>query len=100
MLATEPKVLLLDEPSSGVAQAEAEQLVPLLRRVGAETGCAVLLVEHDIPLVSAVSDELVAMAAGEIVLRGTAAEVLDDERVIKAFLGTSEAAVRRSGTLR
>jgi ABC-type branched-subunit amino acid transport system ATPase component/MFS family permease len=100
VLATEPKVLLLDEPSSGVAQAEAEQLAPLLRRVGTETGCAVLLVEHDIPLVSAVSDELIAMANGEILLRGPAADVLDDERVIEAFLGTSEAAVRRSGALR
>jgi branched-chain amino acid transport system ATP-binding protein len=99
VLATEPKVLLLDEPSSGVAQAEAESLVPLLRRVRAETGCSILLVEHDIPLVSALADELVAMAAGEVVTRGPAIDVLDDDRVIEAFLGTSEAAVRRSGAL-
>ena len=51
------------------------------------------------PLISAVSDELIAMANGEVVLRGTADDVLDDERVIEAYLGTSEAAVRRSGAL-
>jgi branched-chain amino acid transport system ATP-binding protein len=97
VLATEPKVLLLDEPSSGVAQSEAEALIPLLLRVRRETGCSMLLIEHDIPVISAVADELVAMAAGEVVTRGLAEVVLDDERVVEAFLGTSEAAVRRSG---
>ena len=97
VLATEPRVLLLDEPSSGVAQAEAESLVPLFERVRNDTGCSILLVEHDIPLVSSVADELIAMASGSVVVRGTPAEVLDDDRVIEAFLGTSDAAVRRSG---
>jgi branched-chain amino acid transport system ATP-binding protein len=97
VLATEPKVLLLDEPSSGVAQAEAESLVPLLERVRAETGCAILLVEHDISVVSALADEIVAMASGKVIAKGPASTVLDDPGVIEAFLGTSEAAVRRSG---
>ncbi|MEY2398685.1 MAG: branched-chain amino acid transport system ATP-binding protein [Actinomycetota bacterium] len=99
VLAAEPRVLLLDEPSSGIAQAEAEGLGPLLSRVRFETGCSMLVVEHDMPLISAVSDELMALELGAFVTRGTPEEVLNDERVISAYLGTSEAALRRSGSL-
>jgi branched-chain amino acid transport system ATP-binding protein len=99
VLAAEPRVLLLDEPSSGIAQAEAEGLGPLLSRVRFETGCSMLIVEHDMPLISAVSDELLALELGALIARGTPEEVLNDERVINAYLGTSEAALRRSGSL-
>jgi branched-chain amino acid transport system ATP-binding protein len=99
VLAAEPRLLLLDEPSSGIAQAEAEGLGPLLSRVRFETGCSMLIVEHDMPLISAVSDELLALELGSFVARGTPEEVLNDERVINAYLGTSEAALRRSGSL-
>jgi branched-chain amino acid transport system ATP-binding protein len=99
VLATEPKVLLLDEPSSGVAQAEAEGLAPLLRRVRFETGCSILLIEHDMPLVSAVADELLALDQGQVVMRGKPDAVLNDPRVIESYLGGSEAAIRRSGSL-
>ena len=68
VLATEPKVLLLDEPSSGIAQAEAEGLAPLLRRIRYETGCSILIIEHDMPLISAVSDELLALDRGAVVM--------------------------------
>ena len=97
VLAAEPRLLLLDEPSSGIAQAEAESLAPLLRRVRFETGCTILIIEHDMPLISAVSDELIAFERGRVLLRGTPAVVLNDERVIESYLGTSEAAVNRSG---
>ncbi len=99
VLATEPKVLLLDEPSSGIAQAEAEGLAPLLRRVRFETGCSILIVEHDMPLISAVADELVALERGRVLLRGTPEAVLNDEQVIESYLGGAEAAVKRSGSL-
>jgi branched-chain amino acid transport system ATP-binding protein len=99
VLATEPQVLLLDEPSSGIAQAEAEGLAPLLRRVRFETGCSILIIEHDMPLISAVSDELIALEQGRFVVRGRPAEVLEDERVIEAYLGTSQEAVKRSGSV-
>jgi branched-chain amino acid transport system ATP-binding protein len=99
VLAAEPKVLLLDEPSSGIAQAEAEGLAPLLRRVRFETGCSILIIEHDMPLISTVADELVALDQGRVITRGTPDEVLNDDRVIEAYLGGSEAAVRRSGSL-
>jgi len=98
VIATEPKVLLLDEPSSGIAQAEAEGLAPLLRRIRFETGCSILIIEHDMPLISAVSDELLALDRGRAVTRGRPDVVLNDERVIESYLGTSEAAVRRSGS--
>ncbi|HVE94245.1 MAG TPA: MFS transporter [Acidimicrobiales bacterium] len=99
VLAAEPRVLLLDEPSSGIAQAEAEGLGPLLSRVRYETGCSLLVIEHDMPLISAVSDELIALDQGSFVTRGTAEDVLNDERVIESYLGTSEAALKRSGSL-
>ena len=97
MLATEPKVLLLDEPSSGIAQAEAESLGPLLQRVRVETGCSILIIEHDMPLISRVADELLALDQGAVVTRGTPDKVLNDKRVIESYLGTSEASIRRSG---
>jgi branched-chain amino acid transport system ATP-binding protein len=100
VLAAEPRVLLLDEPSSGIAQAEAEGLAPLLQRVRFETGCSILIIEHDMPLISAVSDELIAFDQGALVVRGTTSDVLNDERVIESYLGTTEAAVNRSGSVR
>ena len=99
VLAAEPTVVLLDEPSSGIAQAEAEGLAPLLRRVKFETGCSFLIIEHDMPLISAVSDELLALDQGQFVVRGTPTEVLNDPRVIESYLGTSEAAINRSGSI-
>jgi ABC-type branched-subunit amino acid transport system ATPase component len=92
-------VLLLDEPSSGIAQAEAEGLAPLLRRVRFETGCSILIIEHDMPLISAVSDELVAMVLGTPVVRGAPDEVLDNPIVVQSYLGNSDDVIRRSGQL-
>jgi branched-chain amino acid transport system ATP-binding protein len=97
VLATEPRVLLLDEPSSGIAQAEAESLGPLLQRVRRETGCSILIIEHDMPLISRVADELIALDQGRVVMRDVPDVVLNDPRVIESYLGTSEAAIRRSG---
>ena len=99
VLATEPQVLLLDEPSSGIAQAEAEGLAPLLRRVRFETGCSILVIEHDMPLISAVADELIALDQGRFVTRGSPADVLEDERVVESYLGTTVEAVNRSGSI-
>ena len=65
-LRTEPSVLLLDEPSSGIAQRETEALGPLLHRVKEATGCTMLLVEHDMPLVTSIADELIALETGRV----------------------------------
>jgi ABC-type branched-subunit amino acid transport system ATPase component/MFS family permease len=99
VLASEPEVLLLDEPSTGVAQAEAEGLAPLFRRVQRETGCAILIIEHDINLLKAVADEFAALNLGELIARGAPDDVLTDPLVLEAYLGTSEAATNRSGGL-
>jgi branched-chain amino acid transport system ATP-binding protein len=98
-MAAEPEVLLLDEPSSGVAQAEVQELAPLLQRLRAETGCALIVIEHDITLISTVSDRLVAMELGETVAEGSPGDVLSDPRVVASYLGTSKEAIARTGAV-
>ena len=73
-------MLLLDEPSSGIAQRETEELGPLLQRIKTETACSILIIEHDMPLISAVADELLALDLGTPVVRGTPAQVLADQQ--------------------
>ena len=97
ILAHDPTVVLLDEPSAGVAQRETEALGPLLRRVQAHTGCSMLVIEHDMPLIAAVSDEVIALELGQVIARGSTAEVLEHPRVVESYLGASAAAVHRSG---
>ena len=86
-----PTVLLLDEPSSGIAQMEVEALAPLIRRVKDEAGCTVVLIEHDIPLVTGVADELVALETGRVLVRGKPADVIAHPEVVRAYLGMKEA---------
>jgi branched-chain amino acid transport system ATP-binding protein len=97
-LAHEPRVLLLDEPSSGIAQREAEALVPLIERIQAQLGCALLVIEHDMPLITAVSDRIIALETGRVIAEGTPAEVLANPLVIASYLGTDEDVIARSGT--
>jgi branched-chain amino acid transport system ATP-binding protein len=100
ILAHRPSVLLLDEPSSGIAQKETEALAPFIRRIRDETGCAILIIEHDMPLISSVADELIAMELGSIVVQGPPDRVLHDERVITSYLGTSSEIIARSGAVK
>jgi ABC-type branched-subunit amino acid transport system ATPase component len=99
VLAAEPRLLMLDEPSSGIAQAEAEGLAPLLGRIRQETGCSLLIIEHDMTLIRRASDELLAMVQGRVVTRGPADDVLTHPEVVAAYLGDDDAAVTRSGVL-
>jgi ABC-type branched-subunit amino acid transport system ATPase component len=100
VIAHEPTVLLLDEPSSGMAQKETEAMGPLLQRVKETTGCTMLLIEHDMPLVTSVSDELIALETGRLVTRGKPRDVTNDPRVVSSYLGTDERVVARSGVIR
>jgi ABC-type branched-subunit amino acid transport system ATPase component len=96
-IAHDPSVLILDEPSSGIAQRETEALGPLLRRIQAEAGCAMLIIEHDMPLITGVSDEIIALELGAIVCKGPPSEVIADPRVISSYLGGDLDVIQRSG---
>ena len=96
LLAHRPTVILLDEPSSGIAQREVEALAPLLRRIRDETGASLVVIEHDMPLLRSVSDRLVAMDQGAVVAVGAPDDVLEDPRVVESYLGPEQAAFHRS----
>jgi ABC-type branched-subunit amino acid transport system ATPase component len=96
-IAHDPAVLLLDEPSSGIAQRETEALGPLLRRIQAETGCALLVIEHDMPLITTISDQIIALDLGTVVLQDRPEVVISDPRVVSSYLGGDAAVIQRSG---
>ncbi|HEX2851514.1 MAG TPA: MFS transporter [Acidimicrobiales bacterium] len=98
-IAHKPTVLLLDEPSSGIAQRETEALGPLLKRIQAEVGCSMLVIEHDMPLITGVSDTMIALELGGVIATGSPQEVVNHPRVVASYLGTDEAAISRSGSL-
>jgi ABC-type branched-subunit amino acid transport system ATPase component/ABC-type branched-subunit amino acid transport system permease subunit len=96
-IAHDPALLILDEPSSGIAQKETEALAPLLQRIREETGCAMLIIEHDMPLVTEVSDRLMALELGRVIAQGVPAEVIRDPLVVSSYLGTDDKLIKRSG---
>jgi ABC-type branched-subunit amino acid transport system ATPase component len=89
ILAMEPELVLLDEPSSGIAQRETEALGPLLLDLRRELGATFLLIEHDMPLIMGISDRVVALAAGRVLAEGSPAEIQGNEEVVEAYLGGS-----------
>jgi branched-chain amino acid transport system ATP-binding protein len=86
-LCTEPKLLLLDEPSSGLSVEETEGMAFWIQDIRALLGITVLMVEHDMSLVSAVSDRVLALNYGRTIALGTAREVQEHPEVVKAYLG-------------
>ena len=87
-LCTKPKLLLLDEPSSGLNVEETDGMAWWIRDIRDELGVTVLMVEHDMTLVSRVSDRVLAMNQGEVLAQGTPQEVQSHPGVIQAYLGT------------
>jgi ABC-type branched-subunit amino acid transport system ATPase component/ABC-type branched-subunit amino acid transport system permease subunit len=92
-LATRPAVLLLDEPAAGLLRSDKDQLGGLLKKI-AGTGIAVILVEHDMQLVMAISDHIVVLDAGSVIAAGDPARVRSDPLVLKAYLGTGDMQAR------
>ena len=89
VVAIRPTLLLLDEPSSGIAQKETEALAPLLRKLAGYLGATVLIIEHDMPLIMGISDTMVAMASGKVVTSGQPEEVRAHPEVLRSYLGAS-----------
>lgn len=86
-LATEPKLLLLDEPAAGMNPNETGELMDMIRFVRDEFHMTILLIEHDMKLVSGICERLTVLNFGEVLSHGATSDVLNDPRVITAYLG-------------
>jgi len=98
VVAHRPGVVLLDEPSSGIAQREAEALGPLLVRIRDALGASLLVIEHDMPLVTGIADRMIALDQGRVLTEGPCETVLHHPDVIASYLGDTDAVIARSGT--
>jgi branched-chain amino acid transport system ATP-binding protein len=96
-VAHRPSVLLLDEPSSGLAQRETEALASVLLDLRETTGAALVVIEHDIPLLTKISDRMVCLHLGRVIASGSPKSVLSNKDVIASYLGSDDTTIKRSG---
>lgn len=89
-LATEPKLLLLDEPAAGMNPQETNDLTEFIGRIRSDLGLTVFLIEHHMDLVMDISDRIYVLDFGGLIAKGTPAEIQNDQRVIDAYLGVAE----------
>jgi branched-chain amino acid transport system ATP-binding protein len=86
-MATNAKLLLLDEPTAGMNPRETQEMTELIGKLRDERGFTIVVIEHDMRLVKGVSDRVVALDYGRKIADGTYEEVANDERVVEAYLG-------------
>jgi ABC-type branched-subunit amino acid transport system ATPase component len=97
LLALDARVLCLDEPTAGVAQRETEAFGPLIKEIRRELGAAMLVIEHDMPLIMSISDRVYCLEVGKVIAEGVPYEVRHDAKVVASYLGMDERAIARSG---
>ncbi|HEV3486248.1 MAG TPA: ATP-binding cassette domain-containing protein [Vicinamibacterales bacterium] len=96
VLIQRPSVVLLDEPSSGIAQREAEALGPLLVGLRDRIGCALVVIEHDMPLLLSIAERVYALETGRVVASGPPKKVVKHPEVVRSYLGDDPRAIQRS----
>jgi branched-chain amino acid transport system ATP-binding protein len=87
ILSIEPKIVLLDEPASGIQQKEVEALGPLLKRIRDETKCAIVLIEHDMGLLLKTAERIYALDFGKVIAEGSPDDVVANDQVLESYLG-------------
>ncbi len=100
LVASDARLLCLDEPTAGIGQREAEVFGPLLLDIRAELDASMLVIEHDMPVVMAMSDRIYCLEAGAVLSSGLPNEVRNDPLVVASYLGTDERAIARSDASR
>jgi ABC-type branched-subunit amino acid transport system ATPase component len=99
LLALDARVLCLDEPTAGIAQRETEAFGPLILEIQRELSAAMLVIEHDMPLIMSISDRVYCLETGRLIAEGSPTEVRADPAVVASYLGTDERAIARSDVL-
>ena len=98
-VALRPRLLLMDEPSAGIAQAETEALGAVINQIRHAHGITLVVIEHDMPLLTSVCNRLIALEVGAVIAEGTPAEVQADPAVVQSYLGEDPSAIARSGSI-
>ena len=93
-MATEPRILLLDEPAAGMNPTETHEITELIGKLRDDAGYTILVIEHDMHVVEGISDRVVALDHGVKIAEGTFEAVATDPRVVEAYLGTKAATTK------